>query len=105
MRLQLHVHCPSRNRVVITLDRYARVNIPNVWPADHRNPVAYMSFADLKINPDTLEWTEFSDATAPATSGATQAPTTAVIEEARMMIARVLDPAIISEDFDRCVRE
>jgi hypothetical protein len=92
----------GNGRVVITFDRYARVNIPNVWPADHRNPVAYASLADLNIDPEALEWREFGDVMAPAASATSQSPTATAIEEARMMIARAfsIQPSSVKISID-----
>lgn len=45
--------CPDR--WLILFSEYALVNVSNVW--DHwRNPVKYTSMADLRIDPDSLEF-------------------------------------------------
>ena len=57
------VPCPTtpedkkarEGRYLVKFSEMARVEIPNLWKGD-RNPVKYMSFKDLGINPSTLQW-------------------------------------------------
>jgi hypothetical protein len=92
----------GNGRVVITLDRYARVNVPNVWPGDHRNPVAYTSLVDLNTDPDTLDWKDFGDASLPVQGAGDQPASGTVIEQARMMIARAfsIQPSAVKISID-----
>jgi hypothetical protein len=81
---------PESNRFVVVFDRYAELNLPNVWTGS-RNPVAYTDLETLGINPDKLEWKDFTSAVIesehsamPGTSPGT------VIDQARAMIAHAL---------------
>jgi hypothetical protein len=58
--------------------------------------------AELNINPDVLEWKEFSETRPPSASATDQSTTGTSIEEARMMIARAfsIQPSA-AENFDR----
>lgn len=43
---------------IVQFDRYARINVPNVWPYGRRNPVTYTADAEslLGRRPDSLVW-------------------------------------------------
>lgn len=76
------------DRFVITFDRYADLNIPNVW-GHNRNPVTYTSLSEIGIDPDALEWKAFSVVSDSDEVLAGSNPT-AVVELARAMIASAL---------------
>lgn len=86
------------DRLVIVFDRYASLNMPNVWPSGYRNPVCYTSLEKLGVNSEELEWKDF-----PGNSQATIAqskerkserqPPSAVLEKAKLMIAASLSIA------------
>jgi hypothetical protein len=50
---------PKENRVMLTFDEYASLDIPDAWPSN-RNPVAYVLPADYGINVDKLKWKSVS---------------------------------------------
>jgi hypothetical protein len=81
---------PESDRFVIQFDRYANLAIPNAW-TNNRNPIAYTSLSALGIDPERLEWRDFSASTAQGSQGTPplEAPAN-VIDQARTMIAHAL---------------
>jgi hypothetical protein len=53
---------PTENRVMLTFDEYALLDIPDAWPGN-RNPVAYVLAADYGIDYDKLQWQRVSAGT------------------------------------------
>lgn len=53
--LRRSVENPNEERWLITINEYARINLPKVW-GGWRNPVRYTSLADLGIDPVGLSW-------------------------------------------------
>jgi len=45
----------SKDRYLIKISEFARVNIPNVWKAE-RNPIKYMPYEAVGIDFETLTW-------------------------------------------------
>lgn len=76
------------DRLVIVFDRYAKLDIPNAWPGNHRNPVAYTTLSDLKVDPLALDWTDYTSPM-PAELAKPQGRGQ-IIEQARLMIANAL---------------
>ncbi len=94
---------PSANpdqptRLVIAFDKYAQIDLPNSWRKGNRNPVAYTTLEELRIDPEKLRWKEIAanrraaKHSEPKGHVERQAPA-AVLEEAKQMIARFLSVA------------
>jgi hypothetical protein len=45
-----------QGRVLIRLEEYARIDIPNAWKKGQRNPVTYTTLEKLKVDLATLDW-------------------------------------------------
>lgn len=81
---------PEQDRFVVMFDQYAEVSIPNAW-TNNRNPIAYTSLTDLGIDPEKLQWKQFSaHQHVQEASGLTSKTAGTVIDQARTMIASAL---------------
>jgi hypothetical protein len=58
----------GKRRWVIRIDRYALVDLPDVWQG-WRNPVRYTTLDELGIDPSTLRFEEMPAAAVPAAAG------------------------------------
>ena len=72
------------NRIVINFSEYAEIDSPGAWPGN-RNPVAYTSLDELKIDLATLTWKPF-----PTDRRVEPEVKPLTIEEAKRGIARAL---------------
>jgi hypothetical protein len=90
------LHPEEKDRLVIVFDRYAQLRKERAWPSGHRNPVAYTTLKALGIQPDTLEWKDFTQRSRllEASNGQTKCESPAdALERARHLIAQSLSIA------------
>lgn len=88
---------PRPGRLVIQFDQYALLNIPNVWPERHRNPVAYGDLRDFGIDPDRLKWQPFPLESRPKSKSDSPVNLKAeIFDRAKKMIAAALSIDVAS---------
>ncbi|MBN3506441.1 hypothetical protein [Burkholderia cenocepacia] len=47
---------PEGNRFIVTMSRYARISVPDVWTPGGANPVHYEVFSELGIDIKKVKW-------------------------------------------------
>lgn len=47
---------PEGDRYIVTMSRYARISVPDVWTSGGGNPVHYESLSDLGIDIKKVKW-------------------------------------------------
>jgi hypothetical protein len=80
-------------RYLIAFSEYALVKVEDVWVTGDRNPVKYVHFEDLKIDPATLTWNLMPQAQRTPAAAPSVAPGTpgGIIAEAKKLVATAFD--------------
>jgi hypothetical protein len=63
-----------KDRFLIEFSEFARIDIPDAWPAGYRNPVRYSTLEELGIDPATLKWETMPEATEAPSAEEDEAP-------------------------------
>lgn len=77
---------PEDDRFIVTMSRYSRINVPDVWTSGGANPVHYEPFDSLGIDLRKVKWEPWPPADGPSRNDMVEQPLT--IAEAKRCLAK-----------------